>query len=115
MPEKGQKNNPLPPLMEKGGNQVTNFISAIHVGLSNILDGELRGRKPGQWPHGKVIGTTVMDGKLLCKVVQGVKVMTRIKAFLILPVATLHLTIVARSIGTNELVSDCQFSGGNFK
>ena len=56
-----------------------------------------------------------MDGKLLCKVVQGVKVMTRIKAFLILPVAALHLTIVARSIGTNELVSDCQFSGSNFK
>ena len=41
--------------------------------------------------------------------------MTRIKAFLILPVATLHLTIVVRSIGTNELVSDCQFSGSNFK
>ena len=56
-----------------------------------------------------------MDSKLLGKVIERVKAVARVKTFLILPVATLHLTIVARCVGADELVSDSQFSGRNFK
>ena len=40
------------------------------VGLSNKLDSELNGRKPVKRSHGQVVGTAIMDGKLLCKIVQ---------------------------------------------
>ena len=40
------------------------------VGLSNKLDSELVGRKPVKRSHGQVVGTAIMDGKLLCKIVQ---------------------------------------------
>ena len=56
-----------------------------------------------------------MEGKLLCEVIQGIKAVAGVKAFLVLPVATFHLSVVAGRIGTNELVADSQFGGGNFK
>ena len=47
------------------------FVSCdIYVGLSNKLDSELVGRKPVKRSHGQVVGTAIMDGKLLCKIVQ---------------------------------------------
>lgn len=49
------------------------FFSVYIVGLSNILDSELGGRTPAERPHGEVIGTAVVDGKLLCEVIQGVE------------------------------------------
>ena len=36
-----------------------------HVGLSNILNSELNRRKPVEGPHGQVVGTAVVKGKLL--------------------------------------------------
>ena len=44
--------------------------SFADVGLSNKLDSELVGRKPVKRSHGQVVGTAIMDGKLLCKIVQ---------------------------------------------
>ena len=79
------------------------------------MDSELKRRKPAKRPHGKVVRAAVMDSKLLGKVIERVKAVARVKTFLILPVATLHLTIVARCVGADELVSDSQFSGRNFK
>ena len=35
------------------------------VGLSNILNSELNRRKPVEGPHGQVVGTAVVKGKLL--------------------------------------------------
>ena len=37
----------------------------LHVGLSNILNSELNRRKPVEGPHGQVVGTAVVKGKLL--------------------------------------------------
>ena len=52
------------------------FFFALSIGgLSNKLDSELIGRKPVKRPHGQVVGTAIVDGKLLCKIVQ------RIEAF----------------------------------
>ena len=48
-----------------------------------------------------------MDGKLPCKVVQGVK------AFLVFPAAVLHLAVVAWRIGPGELVTDAKLSSGD--
>ena len=45
-------------------------LRSILVGLSNKLDSELVGRKPVKRSHGQVVGTAIMDGKLLCKIVQ---------------------------------------------
>ena len=42
----------------------------VHVGLSNILDSELIRREPAEGSHGQVVGSAVMDGKLLGKVVE---------------------------------------------
>lgn len=36
-----------------------------NVGLSNILNSELNRRKPVEGPHGQVVGTAVVKGKLL--------------------------------------------------
>ena len=69
------------------------------VGLSNILDSEFVRRKPTKRSHGEVVGAAVVDSELHCKVIQGVKTVAGIEAFLILAVTTLHFTVVARQIG----------------
>lgn len=86
-----------------------------YVGLSNILDNKLVRRKPAKGSHREVVGAAIVDSELLGEVMQGVKAVTGIKTLLVLPVASLHLAIVARCVGTNELVADTQLSGGCFK
>lgn len=66
-------------------------------------------------PHREVVGVAVMDSKLLCKVVQRVKGVAGIEALLVLPVAALHLTVVAWRVGTDKLVPDTQVGGSGFK
>ena len=44
-----------------------------------------------------------MDGKLLCEVIQGIKAVTRVKAFLVLLVAALYFAVVSRRIGQMSL------------
>ena len=56
-----------------------------------------------------------MDSKLLCKVVQGVKAVAGVKAFLVLPVAALHFAVVARCIGTDQLVADAKPDSGGLE
>ena len=46
-------------------------------------------------PHREVVGATVVDSELFCEVIQ-VKTVTGIKAFLMLPMTTFFLAIVAR-------------------
>ena len=70
---------------------------------------------PCEGPHGKVIGAAVMDGELLIKIVQRIKTVAGIEAFLVLPVAALHLAVVARRVGTDELVADPQLGGCGLK
>ena len=41
--------------------------------------------------------------------------MAGIETFLVLPVAALHLAVVARRVGTDEFVSDAQSGGSDFK
>ena len=48
--------------------------------------------------HRKVVGTGMMNGELLCKVIQRVKVVARIETFLILTVAALDFAVVPRRI-----------------
>ena len=85
------------------------------VGLSNILDGELGRRKPFKRPHREVVGAAVVDGKLLCEVIQGKERVRRIEALLILAVAALHFAVVTRCIGANQLVADTQLGGSRLK
>lgn len=54
-----------------------------------------------------------MDGKLLCKVIQGIEQAARVEAFLILAVAALDLAVVARRVRTDQFMPDIQF-GGSF-
>lgn len=56
-----------------------------------------------------------MDGELFCKIVQGVKGMAGVKAFLILTVAALDLTIVPLGIRAHEFVADPQLGSRLFK
>ena len=56
-----------------------------------------------------------MDGELFREVVQGVKAVAGIEAFLVLTVATLHLAVVAWGVRADELVADAQFSGGGLE
>ena len=46
--------------------------------------------------HRKVVGTGMMNGELLCKVIQRVEVVARIETFLILTVAALDFAVVPR-------------------
>ncbi len=56
-----------------------------------------------------------MDRELLGKIVQGEKAVAGVKAFLILPMAALHLSVMARGIGTDEFMTDTQRGGGGLK
>ena len=57
----------------------------------------------------------MMNGELLCKVIQRVKVVARIETFLILTVAALDFAIVPRRIRADQLVPDAQLGGCLFK
>ena len=83
--------------------------------MSNILDSEFVWRKPTKRSHGEVVGAAVVDSELPGKVVERVKTVTGIETFLILPVTSLHLAVVARRIGPDELVADTQLCGGGLK
>ena len=56
-----------------------------------------------------------MGSELSGEVIQGVKTVAGIKALLILAVTTLHFTVVARRVGTDELVPDTQLGGSGLK
>ena len=86
-----------------------------YVGLSNILDSELQGRKPAKGPHREVIRTAIMDSKLLGEVIQGIKAVTGVKALLVLPVAALYFAVMSRRIGADELMTDAKLGGSGFK
>ena len=47
-----------------------------------------------------------MDGKLLCKVIQGIERVARVEVFLILAVAALDLSVVARCVRTDQFMPD---------
>ena len=85
----------------------------MRVGLSNILDSEFIRRKPAKRSHKEVVGAAVVDGKLLCEVIQGKESVRRIEALLILAVAALHFAVVTRCIGANQLVANA-LAGGSF-
>lgn len=56
-----------------------------------------------------------MDSELLCKVIQGIKAVAGIESLLVLPVAALHLAVVAGCVGADEFVADAQLSSGSLK
>ena len=56
-----------------------------------------------------------MGSELSGEVIQGVKTVAGIEAFLILAVTSLHFTVVARRIRPDELVADTQVGGGGLK
>ena len=85
------------------------------VGLSNILDGEFARRKPAKRSHREVVRAAVMDSELLGEVIEGVETVTGVKALLVLAVTSLHFTVVARRVGTDELVADPQLGGCGLK
>ena len=58
------------PLFFQSINVVAEYVGKINVGLSNKLDSELVGRKPVKRSHGQVVGTAIVDSKLLCEIVQ---------------------------------------------
>ena len=56
-----------------------------------------------------------MDGQLLCKVLKRKERMAGIKPLLVLTVAALHLAVVARCVGADQLVPDAQLGGSFLK
>ena len=56
-----------------------------------------------------------MGSELSGEVIQGVKTVAGIEAFLILAVTSLHFTVVAWRIGADELVPDTQLGSGGLK
>ena len=84
----------------------SSFLSekAKNVGLSNILDSELCRRKPTKRSHRKVVGTTIVDRKLLSEVLKRIEGVTGIEPLLVFAVAAFNLAIMARCIRTDELV-----------
>ena len=50
-----------------------------------------------------------MDGELLYKIIQRIEGVTGIEELLILTVAALDLSVVARRIGANQFMPDPQF------
>lgn len=57
----------------------------------------------------------MVGSELPTKVGEGPEAVSCIETFLILAVAAFDLTIVTRGVGTNEFVTNAEFSGGGFK
>ena len=91
------------------------MLVLLIVGLSNILDSELDGRKPGERPHGQIIRPAVVNGKLFDEIFEGKEGVAGIEPLLVLAVAALDLAVVAGRVGANELVADAQPGGGLLK
>ena len=83
--------------------------------MSKILDSELVRRKPVEGSHGKVIGTTIVDSKLVCEIIQRIESMAGIEAFLVFTVTALDLAVVTRGIRANEFVAHSQLGSCIFK
>ena len=56
-----------------------------------------------------------MDSELFGEVIKGVKAVAGVKTLLVLPVAALHLAVVAWRVGADQFVANTQLSGGYFK
>ena len=66
-------------------------------------------------PHWEVVGTTIMDSKLLFEVCKGIKTAAGIEALLVLTVAALYLSVVPGSIRADELMTDAELLRCHFK
>lgn len=90
-------------------------VQKCTVSLSNILDGEFARRKPAKRPHREVVGATVVNSELFRKVIQGVKTVAGIKAFLVFSVAAFYFAVVAWYVRPDELMAYAEFLGSGFK
>jgi len=79
------------------------------------LGSEIKGRKPAERPHREVIGAAVMESKLFCEALKREEGMAGVEAFLVLPVAAFHLTIVPGRARTDQLVADAEAGGSAIK
>ena len=79
------------------------------------MDSELGGREPAEGSHREVVRAAIVNGKLLCEIIQRIESVAGVKTFLILAVAALDLAVVARGIRANALVANAQLSGSLFK
>ena len=79
------------------------------------MDSELIERKPVKRPHGQVVGTAIVDSKLLCEIVQRIEGMAGIEAFPFLAMAALDFAVMARGIRTNGLVPNAQLGSSLLK
>ena len=66
------------------------------------MDSELVGRKPVKRPYGQVVGTAIVDGKLLCEIVRRIEGMVGIEAFPVLAMAALDFAVMVRGIRTAD-------------
>ena len=79
------------------------------------MDKGLRWRKPVEGTHRESMILTLPDSELFFKVSRGEERADRIKAFLALPVAALHLAIMPGHVRTNELVLDTKIKSSFLK
>lgn len=75
----------------------------------------IRGSLPVKRTHRKVIVISVMNSKLLFKIIKRIKPMKSIEIFIIFSVRTLNLAIMTRSIRRNELMLNTIFFKRVFK
>ena len=80
-----------------------------------MLEEEIKRRKPEEGPHRQVVGAAVMDSELFLKVIQREERVESIKAFLVFPVAALHLAIMSGRVRTNAFMLNAQLSSGFLK
>ncbi len=61
-----------------------------------------------KWPHRKVVGASVVEGKLFRKVIQGIEGVGGIEAFLVLSVTALNFAVMPGCVRANELVPNTE-------
>ena len=66
-------------------------------------------------PHRKLVADSLVGSELRSKVVERVERVLVVETFLVFTVAAFHFAVVARRIGTNQLMPDAQLSSGFFK
>ena len=83
--------------------------------LDSVIPKDIDRGEPMEGTHRKLVAVSLVGSELPTKVGEGVERVLVVEAFLVFPVAAFNFTVVARRIGTDQLVADAQGGGGSLK
>ena len=76
---------------------------------------DLSRRFPVKGTHGEMVVSTFTNSELFSEIIKGIKAVRSIKFFIVFPMRSFDLAVMARSTNTNQLVPDTKLAERLFK